>query len=73
MPSDLESRIKEFMSSQNNFNALVEQKLLKIDDLARNMDIISLENDSLKIRSMPPNHGINEYLKDLIIFIDECK
>ena len=28
------------MSLQKNFNALVEEKLLKIDDLARNMDRI---------------------------------
>ena len=54
MPSDLENNIKEFLSSQNNFNALVEEKLLKIDDLARNMDRISLGVDSLILRSIPP-------------------
>ena len=61
------------MISQNNFNALVEEKLLKIDDLARNVDRISLEIDSLKIRSIPPKHDINESLKPMRISIDECK
>ena len=61
------------LSSQNNFNALIEEKFLKIDDLARNMDIISLDVDSLKLRSIPPKHDINESLKAMRISIDECK
>ena len=61
------------MSSQKNFNTLVEEKLLKIDDLARNIDRISLEIDSLIIRSMPPKHYINESPKAIKISIDECK
>ena len=61
------------MISQKNFNAMVEEKLLKIDDLARNMDRISLEIDPLKIRSIPPKHDINESLKAMRISIDECK
>ena len=48
MPSDFETSVKEFMISQKNFNALLEEKLLKVDELARNMDIISLDVDSLK-------------------------
>ena len=73
MPSDFESSIKEFITSQMNFNALIEEKLLKIDELARNVDRISLDVDSLKIRSIPPNHDINESLKAMRISIDECK
>ena len=61
------------MNSQNNFNALLEEKLLKVDDLARNVDRISLEIDSLKLRSIPPKHDINESLKAMRISIDECK
>ena len=38
---------------------MIEEKLLKIDDLARNIDRISLEIDSLKLRSIPPKHDIN--------------
>ena len=46
---------------------MVEEKLLKIDDLARNIDRISLEIDSLKTRSMPPKIDINESLKAIKI------
>ena len=34
---------------------------------------VSLETDSLKIRSIPPKHDINESLKSMRISIDECK
>ena len=47
--------------------------MLKVDDLARNVDRISLEIDSLKLRSIPPKHDINESLKAMRISIDECK
>ena len=61
------------MSSQKNFNALIEERFLKIDDLARNVDRISLDVDSLKLRSIPPKHYTNESLKSMRISIDECK
>ena len=61
------------MISQKNFNALLEEKLLKVDDLARNVDRLSLDVDSLKLRSSPPKHDINESLKDMRSSIDECK
>ena len=51
MPSDFENSIKEFMSLQKNFNALLQEKLLKVDDLARNVDRISLEIDSINVSS----------------------
>jgi len=73
MPSDFESNIKEFITSQKNFNAMIEEKLLKVDDLARNVDRIALDVDSLKLRSIPPKHDINESLKAMRISIDECK
>ena len=60
MPSDFESNIKEFITSQKNFNALIEEKLLKIDELARNVGRISLDVDSFKLRFIPPKHDINE-------------
>ena len=52
---------------------MVEEKLRKIDGLARNIDRISHEIDSLKIRSMPPEIDINESLKAIKISIAECK
>ena len=73
MPSDFEISVKEFMISQKNFNALLEEKLPKIDELARNVDRISLDVNSLKLRSIPPKHDINESLKSMRISIDECK
>ena len=73
MPSDFENSVKEFMISQKNFNALLEEKLLKVDDLARNVDRLSLDVDSLKLRSSSPKHDINESLKVMRISIDECK
>ena len=52
---------------------MLDEKLLKIDDLARNMDRISLDVDYLKLRSIPPKNDINESLKAVRISIDECK
>ena len=49
------------------------KKLLKVDELARNVDRISLDVDSLKLRSIPTKHDINESLKAMRISIDECK
>ena len=37
------------------------------------MDRISLDVDSLKLRSIPPKHDINESLNAMRISIDECK
>ena len=73
MPSEFENSVKEFMNSQKNFNALLEEKLLKVDDLARNVNRLSLDVDSLKHRSTPPKHDINESLKAMRISIDEFK
>ena len=47
--------------------------MLKIDNLTRNVDRISLDVDSLKLRSIPPKHDINDSLKTMRISIDECK
>ena len=52
---------------------MLEEKLPKIDELARNVDRISLDVDSLKLRTIPPKHDINESLKPKRISIDECK
>ena len=61
------------MNSQKNFNAFLEEKLLKVDELARNIDRISLDVDSLKLRSIPPKHDINESLKAMRISLMSAK
>ena len=63
MPSHFENSVKEFMISQKNFNALLEEKLLKVDYLARNVDRLSLDDDSLKLRPSPPKHDIIDLSK----------
>ena len=68
MPSKFETSVKEFMILQKNFNAMLEEKLLKIDELARSVDRITLDVDSLKLRSIPPKHDTNESLKAIRIF-----
>ena len=52
---------------------MVEEKFLKIDDLARNIDRISHEIDSFKIRSMAPKFYINKSLKAIQISTNESK
>ena len=41
-----------YNNSYGNFNTLIEEKMLKIDELARNVDRIYLDVDSLKLRSI---------------------
>jgi hypothetical protein len=73
MPSDLESNIKEFINSQKIFNAMVEEKLNKVDDMARNMDRIAHDVDTLKVKILPPKHDINESIKAIHVSINESK
>ena len=52
---------------------MLEEKLLKVDDLARNIDRLLHDVDSLKLKSTSPKHDINESLKAMRISIDGCK
>ena len=73
IPSDLENTIKEFISSQKVFNTMVEEKLHKVDDLAKNMDLIALDVETLKNKTLPPKHDFNETIKSIQISINEIK
>jgi hypothetical protein len=73
IPSDLENHIKEFISSQKIFNTMIEEKLQKVDDLARNMDRIAHDVETLKIKTFPPKHDINESIKSIQVSINESK
>ena len=48
--SDLENNIKEFINMQKAFNASIEEKLNKIDDLSRSVDRITHDVETLKIK-----------------------
>jgi len=53
-PSDLENNIKEFINTQKVFNATIEEKLNKIDDMSRSIDRISHDVDNLKMKLFVP-------------------
>ena len=73
LPSDLESNIKEFINSQKIFNASIEEKLLKIDDLAKIVDRVSCDIDALKVRCAPPKVNLDETLKAMRVSMNESK
>ena len=48
---DIENKLKEFISSQNNFNKTVEEKLVKLDNLVLKVDSLAHDVEILKIRT----------------------
>ena len=73
LPSHLESNIKEFINSQKIFNASIEEKLLKIDDLAKSVDRISCDVDAFKVICAPPKINMDETLKAMRVSMNESK
>ena len=69
----MESNIKEFINSQKIFNASIEEKLLKIDDLAKSVDRMSCDIDALKVRCAPPKVNLDETLKAMRVSMNESK
>ena len=59
VPSDLESMLKDFISSEKSFNKIVEEKLEKLDNLVAKVDNLSHEVDFLKIIFLP--HDVKEH------------
>ena len=57
--SDLESMLKDFITSQKAFNKIVEEKLEKHDNLVIKVDSLSHEVDFLKITFLP--HDVKEH------------
>src|SRR3954463_2794829 len=51
--SELESMLKDFITSQKAFNKSVEEKLEKLDSLSSKVDNIAHEVEMLKIRTSP--------------------
>src|SRR3990170_8998579 len=52
---------------------MVEEKLSKVDDMARNMDRIAHDVDTLKIKILPPKLDISESIKAIHVSINESK
>jgi hypothetical protein len=52
---------------------MVEENLHKVDDMAKNMDIIAHDVETLKIKNLPPKHDINESIKSIQVSINESK
>ena len=48
--SDVENNIKEFINTQKVFNASIEEKMNKIDDMSRSIDRISYDVENLKLK-----------------------
>ena len=70
-PSDLENNIKEFINNQKVFNATIEEKLNKIDDMSRSIDRISHDVENLKLKAFV--HMVEESIKALYVSMDETK
>ena len=51
----------------------MEEKVLKIDDLARSVDRMSSDIDALKVRCAPPKINMDETLKAMRVSMSESK
>src|SRR3954471_11979261 len=51
--SELESMLKDFITTQKAFNKSVEEKLDKLDNLSLKVDSLALDVEMLKIRTSP--------------------
>src|SRR3954469_6590506 len=52
--TELETMLKDFITTQKAFNKSVEEKLNKLDDLSSKVDNLAHEVELLKIRTSPP-------------------
>src|SRR3954465_5026855 len=51
--SELESMLRDFITTQKSFNKNVEEKLAKLDNLCLKVDNLALNVEMLKIRTSP--------------------
>src|SRR3954463_10827339 len=51
--SELESMLRDFITTQKAFNKNVEEKLAKLDNLCLKVEILALDVEMLKIRTFP--------------------
>src|SRR3954469_21003186 len=55
--SELESMLKDFITTQKAFNKIVEEKLDKLDSLSLKVNNIAPDVEMLKIKTAPPRRG----------------
>ena len=66
--SDLENNIEEFINTQKVFNATIEEKLNKTDDMSRSVDRIAHDVENLKMKFFVPK--VEESIKALYFSMD---
>ena len=68
---ELESMLKEFITSQKAFNKTVEEKLEKLDSLSLKVDNIAHDVEMLKIRTSPLEDEKVKPLNSVQVIIDK--
>src|SRR3954470_9179699 len=69
--SELESMLKDFITTHKAFNKSVEEKLEKLDSLSLKVDNISHDVEMLKIRNSPPEERKTTPMNDIQVKINE--
>ena len=69
--SELESMLKDFITTQKAFNKSVEEKLEKLDILSSKVDNIAHDVEMLKIRTSPPEERKTTPMNAIQVKINE--
>src|SRR4051812_44037815 len=69
--SELESMLKDFITTQKAFNKSVEEKLYKFDSLSLKVDNIVYDVEMLKIRTSPPEERKTTPMNAIQVQINE--
>src|SRR3954453_4943911 len=69
--SELESMLKDFITTQKAFNKKVEEKLDKLDSLSLKVDNIAHDVEMLKIRTSPPEERKTTPMNAIQVQINE--
>src|SRR3954449_6146481 len=69
--SELETLLKDFITTQKSFNKSVEEKLDKLDILSLKVDNIAHDVEMLKIRTSPPEERKNTPMNAIQVQINE--
>ena len=73
MPTDLQSVLTDFITTQKAFNKTIEEKLEKLDSLVSQVDNLAHDVQILKIRTSPLEDKKTKYLNTIQIKIDNNK